>query len=354
MADSNTVRILQIDGGGARGYMSLCFLKDFVDLWGIDPTTIASHFDVVCGTSAGGIIALMIAAGLTPDEMLEFYTADVPYVFSLTSLSPSVRPIFEAKIALVLASIPIYQSSGPTASDYGHGKLVSRLQSIFGGTTLQQLNSNVVIPVYELDTSTYKIFSNLNYPEFSGQNLLVSDVALATSAAPAYFPSWTIGDHAYIDGGTYNNNISQIGKFTAQSLKPNSNRSCVLSIGTGIGEMGFDTIPGNSILKKALMKGLMENPSIFTPESTVALLFALFDIAQTGAQESIALGLALEAKYVNNQSSHYRFQDRLDLELNTELDNTDPDILVYYQSTEQSIWETDINNITTFLGKLTA
>lgn len=348
MADTNTVRILQVDGGGARGYMSLCFLKDFVDLWGIDPTTIASHFDVVCGTSAGGIIALMIAAGLTPDEMLEFYTADVPYVFSLTSLSPSVRPNLAAKLALVLANTPIYQSSGPTAADYGHGKLVSRLQSIFGSTILQQLNSNVVIPVYELDTATYKIFSNLNYPEFEGQNLLVSDVAIATSAAPVYFPSWTIGDHSYIDGGVYNNNIAQIGKFTAQSIKPNANRSCVLSIGTGIGEMGFDTVP--ALLKKAFI----ENVLPMTPETSIEILFSLFDIAQTGAQESTSFGLALESRYVNNQSFHYRFQTQLELELDTELDNTDSDILVYYQSTEQNIWETDINNITSFLGHLTA
>jgi hypothetical protein len=348
VSDPNTVRILQLDGGGARGYMSLCFLKDFVDLWGIDNTTIASHFDVVCGTSAGGIASLMIAAGLTPDEMLDFFVTDVPYVFSLSSLIPSLRPNLAAKLALVLTNTPIYQSSGPTAPDYGHGKLVSRLQSIFGSTTMQQLNSSVVIPVYELDTSTYKIFSNLNYPEFEGQNLLVSDVALATSAAPVYFPSWPIGDHTYIDGGVYNNNIAQIGKFTAQSLKPNANRSCVLSIGTGIGEMGFDTVPG--LLKKAFINKTLE----MTPESSIELLFALFDIAQAGGQESTAFGLGLEAKYVNSQSYHYRFQKQLELDLDTELDNTDSDILVYYQSTEQTIFESDINNLTTFLGHLTA
>ena len=170
MADPNTVRILQLDGGGARGYMSLSFLKDFVDLWGIDNTTIASYFDVLCGTSAGGIASLMIAAGLTPDEILDFFVTDAPYVFSLTSLSPSVRPPLAVKLGLVISNTPIYQSSGADAADYGQGKLVSKLQSIFGSLTMQQLNSNVVIPVYELDTGTYKIFSNLNYPEFEGQN----------------------------------------------------------------------------------------------------------------------------------------------------------------------------------------
>ena len=66
------------------------------------------------------------------------------------------------------------------------------------------------------------------------------------------------------------------------------------------------------------------------------------------------MGLGLEAKYVNSQSYHYRFQTRLDLELDTELDNTDSDILVYYQTTEEEIFQNDINNITTFLGHLTA
>jgi len=348
LADINTVRILQLDGGGARGYMSLYFLKQFVDLWGIDPSTIANQFDVVCGTSAGGIIALMISAGMTPDEILEFYTVQVPYVFSLTSLSPSVRPNLAAKLALIATDTPFYQSSGPTVNDYGSGLLKTTLQSIFGSTTLQQLNANVVVPVYQFDTNRYVMFSNLNYPEFSGQNLLVSDVALATSAAPIYLPSWTISPHVYIDGGIYNNNVSQIGKFTAQSLKPNSNRSCVFSLGTGLGEMGFD--PGNPDIADPLV----ESPPSTLAFDSIQTLFQLFDMSQTGGQESISYGLALESKYTNTQSYNYRFQPNLDLNINTELDNTDPEILAYYQATSISVFESDINNITTFLGHLTA
>lgn len=345
MADINTVRILQLDGGGARGYISLYFLKQFVDLWGIDPSTIASHFDVICGTSAGGIIALMIAAGMTPDEMLEFYTTQVPYVFSLTSLTPSVRPNLAAKLALIVTDTPFYQSSN---NSYGQGLLVATLQSIFGTTTLQQLNTNVVIPVYQADTNTYQMLSNLNYPEFSGQSFLASDAALATSAAPIYLPSWTIGSHTYIDGGIYNNNISQIGKFAAQIIKPNANRSCVFSIGTGIGEMGFD--PGNPDMIDPRV-GNVTNALAF---DSIQTIFQLFDMSQAGGQESIAYGLGLESKYTNTQSYYYRFQPDLDPDLNTELDNTDPEILVYYLITAESVFESDMNNITTFLGHLTA
>ena len=41
MADPNTIRILELDGGGERGYFSLTWLDKFIQLWGIDPSTVA-------------------------------------------------------------------------------------------------------------------------------------------------------------------------------------------------------------------------------------------------------------------------------------------------------------------------
>ncbi len=74
MSDPNTVRILEFDGGGERGYLSNTFFNRFVQQWGIDPATLAQQFDVICGTSVGGILALAYATGRTPAELMPFFT----------------------------------------------------------------------------------------------------------------------------------------------------------------------------------------------------------------------------------------------------------------------------------------
>jgi len=370
MSDPNTIRILSLDGGGERGYLSVNFLKKFVQLWGIDQADIWKHFDVICGTSIGGIMALSLAFGLTLDELLPFFTSTTPprggpYIFSLTSLTPSIRPNLAAKIALVLADIPFYQSSGPTADQYGSGLLASNLQNQFGSNTLQELKTNVIIPSYNsgpptnpVGQGTYVIFSNLNYPDFIGQNSLISDVALATSAAPIYLPLITLtGDPSgdeYIDGGTYQNNPASFGRTLAQMIKPTANRACVLSLGTGLGEIGFD--PGNpdvvdSRVDPKMLEMLKSNTLAF---DSIQTIFALFGIASTGGQESVAKALSLESSYTLDQLYYYRFQPLLDPNLNTELDNTDPDILTYYEDTATDYFNEDIENIAAFLGHLVA
>lgn len=241
MADPNTIRILELDGGGERGYFSLTWFDQFVQEWGIDPTTIAQQFDVICGTSVGGIMALSLANGMTPAEMFPFFTTQGPYIFSLSSVFPSWRPNSATKVALILADIPFYQSSGPTANSYGSGLLSNTLQNTFGSSTLQDLKTNVVIPSFEADTNTYVLFSNMNVGGLIGQNELISDVGLATGSAPVYLPPWNFRGHSYLDGGIYQNNPAMWGIVLGKILKPNANRICLLSVGTGLGELGFNS-----------------------------------------------------------------------------------------------------------------
>lgn len=348
MSDPNTLRILEIDGGGQRGYLSLKFFQHFVNLWGIDPATIANQFDVICGTSVGGIMASSLAFGLTPDEMVPFFTTQGPYIFSLTSLVPSVRPNLAAKLALIATDTPFYQSSGSDADQYGSGLLYKTVQTTFGSHTLQDLKTNVIIPVYEQDTNIYRLFSNLEYSEFIGQNELISNVGLATGAAPIYLPALQMNGHIYWDGGVFQNNPAQFGRTLAQMIKPTCRRTCLLSLGTGRGTMGFD--PGNPDVMDARV---FDAPGIRAFNSIQAL-FSLFEISSQGGQESIAEAMLLESRYTLNQFYFYRFQPVLDPALNTELDNTDPEIMTYYETVAEQSFNNDIANITAFLGHLTA
>lgn len=353
--DRNTIRILEIDGGGERGYLPLKFLQKFVQQWGVDPTKLAEQFDVICGTSVGGIMALSLAFGLTPAEMESFFTVQGPYIFSLTSLVPSVRPNLAAKLALIATNTPFYQSSGPTENSYGSGLLRTTIQNTFTTKTLQDLKTNVIIPTYKFNTKNYILCSNLNYPEFTGQNELISNVALATGSAPIYLPSLILNNinpgrlnGEYIDGGVYQNNPAQFGVTLGKMVKPNANRVCVLSLGTGLGELGFD--PGNPDVMDTRVNDVMNTQAF----DSVQTIFSLFEISSTGGQESVSKSLSLESLYTLDQTYYYRFQPQLDLNLNTELDNTDPAILAYYNSVATQVFNDDNDNITNFIGHLTA
>lgn len=381
MADSNTLRILSLDGGGERGYLSLNFLKKFVQLWGIDQSTLASQFDVICGTSIGGIMGLSIAKGMTLDAMFPFFTTQGPYIFTLGDSagitpilppSPSIRPTSAQQLAYITSGIPFYQSSGSYINDYGAGLLETTIQSTFGSVKLSDLNTNVLIPAYQTDTDTFVLFSNCNYSNFIGQSALASDVALSTSAAPIYLPSWTFSGHTYSDGGIALNNPAQMGISLGKMLKPLATRCCVLSLGTGtnpttgsylqsllsLTESDFDLVQ-NPNIDDNVISMLKNNITAYNLSTTnpISQLQAIIQQATGGSQESVAEALNLQATYTLDQFYYYRFQptfDDIPSDEDVGLDNTSSTILSYYVSKANTWYSDDIANITTFLGHLTA
>ena len=300
-----------------------------------------------------------------PDSLQSFFTTQGPLIFS-TNGTPSSRASTLTKITTLLGFGTSFYGTSP-GTNYGSNLLYDTVRSLLGTNTLQDLQTNVLIPAYQLDTSTYTTFSNLNFAEFIGQTALASDVALATTAAPYYLPIYNFDSHNYLDGGIYQNNPAAFGKTLAQMIKPTAKRICVLSVGTGRGTAGFyDPAPPPSSFMVRLRAQLAEflrtegidinamDPPDPDEILSVNFLFDLFTIAQVGGQESVARQLFLESSYTLEQLYYYRFQPQLDTNLNTELDNTDPSILTYYEDTAETWFEDDIANITNFLGHLTA
>lgn len=349
---SSQFNVLSINGGGASIMVTLFWLKKFMQEWGVDQADIWKKFDVITGASAGGIIAAALAFGLTIDEILPFFTVQGKSIFSLVPvvfpLSNAIRPSKALKGVLMVANTPFYRSSGIFGDTYGHGLLYKTLHDNFkiGGVdaTMQDLKTKVIIPSYELDTGTYVLFSNVSntdFPEFIGQNELISNVALATSAAPLYLPPLTMNGHNYIDGGIYQNNMSRFGMVLGQMGKKTANKACILSLSPGIRKMGFSD-------------GSPEDPPTTPPADLTAIETAvsLFDIACTGAQESVARALFLEVNYTIRQTYMYQFSPINDPLKNTELDNTDTDIQTYYEDLAEEDFNNNLSDIQIFQGHL--
>jgi len=362
MADPNTVRILSLDGGGVRGYLSLKWLQRFIQQWGITPNEIWKYFDVITGTSIGGIQALGYAYGKSPDELEPFFTNEAKRLFTIRTAAEAAlfqcnagtdsnRPSLAQKIIILLGDavynrdafyLPYcpYTASPPGTSNYGVNILHDTLVNQFGTDTLQELKTKSLIPAYEVDTTTYVLFSNYIDPLFTNPTAKLVDVAMSTAAAPAYLPEYSFNNHTYIDGGVYQNNPAELALTLAKAAKPTATRSCVLSIGTGIGEMGFYSPPTE------LLSGT---------ESVISTIFSLFDVATTGGQESVDFNLKMRSQRTLEQLYYYRFQPMLDQATqNTELDNSDVSFLAYMENLANSSFDADIDNINNFIGHLIA
>lgn len=362
MADPNTVRVLSFDGGGERAYFSICWFQSFVQLWGINPNNVWQYFDAIGGTSSGGLIALALASGMSTTDLLPFFTEEAPWIFTIRTAAdvasgspnaslPSNRPNLAQKLAILGLNDQFYTAVDPVLSNYGTTYFQSVLNDTFGTATMQDLKCPVIIPSYQSDTNTFVLFSNVNQPGLIGQNYNLVDVARSTSAAPYYLPPYEFGGHVYMDGGLYLNNSATFARTYAQMIKPTANRACVLSIGTGLGELGFD--PGNPSLRlerSGLLKKSLYQVGLDPLDNAAIIFHALL----AGSQEAVSQQLWLESQYTLNKTYYYRFQVPLDQTLNTELDNTDPEFLDYLQTTAVSEFTGDLENISTFLGHLTA
>jgi uncharacterized protein len=87
-------RILAIDGGGIKGVVPASFLASIEESL---PNTIAAYFDLIVGTSTGGIIALALGLGLSARETLAFYEDHGPKIFCGNSHFRQCRSWFRAK-----------------------------------------------------------------------------------------------------------------------------------------------------------------------------------------------------------------------------------------------------------------
>ena len=376
----STINILSLDGGGMRGYISALFLQKFVAMWGVDPSQLYKQFDVIAGTSVGGIQALGYAYGMTPTDLQNFFIEDGPWIFSTSSTTPGIRATTLDKISTMVFG----------GSFYSNANLIARLNDEFGTETLQDMKTNVLITScnYNLNNPSYAqkaipiLFSNANVPGYTGRNQLAADVALATASAPLYFPAANFNKLNFVDGGIIQNNPVQLALSLGQALYPQADRYCVLSVGTGIGDIGFPpsaTLPPSSSslrmetrkLEEALFKGsprlaftrpvtdkqidillqMQENGTF----DNMYVLMDLIDIEIAGPQEAMAFNLGIQANLtLQNNIYYYRFNLGLDPNQDTEMDNTSAEFMEYMETATAQRINDDIDRITNFIGHLTS
>lgn len=215
MADeeNDTFNVLALDGGGVKGIYSaavLAYLEQDLD------TNIADHFDLITGTSTGGIIALGLGMGLRPSEVLQFYCDYGHSIFYGNRLSKGAKWLFRRK--------------------YSAKPLIRALQKCFGAESLLcESQTRLVIPAYNVSNETIRLFKTPHDERLRRDwRIPVWQIALATAAAPTFFPACReIDEQRLIDGGVWANNPAIFGVVEAIGvLGIPIDRIQVLSIGT--------------------------------------------------------------------------------------------------------------------------
>jgi patatin-like phospholipase/acyl hydrolase len=186
-ANPSRFQVLALDGGGAKGLFSAHVLAHLEADLGV---SIRDTFDLITGTSTGGIIALALGAGLPPADIADHYLER------------------RRRLAARLMS-----------PKYKQAPLRRALESILGERRLYDSDKRLVIPAYDVQAGSVHIFKTPHHPRLrrDWKHFMV-DVALATSAAPTYLPVAKVGGHRLIDGGVWANNPSVLGIAEAVSM----------------------------------------------------------------------------------------------------------------------------------------
>lgn len=234
-------RILSIDGGGIRGIIPgqvLVALEKKLQEKSKNPKTrIADHFDLLAGTSTGGILTCIY---LCPDRK-----------------NPS-RPRFSAQEAVNLylekggkifdvSWLQKIRSAGGLRDEKFSAKEIEKaLKSYFGNLKLSELLKPCLITSYEISNRYTHFFTQHDAKKSKSYDFLVRDLARATSAAPTYFEAARIRSavnksYPLIDGGVFANNPALCAYGEARNLfkRQGSNKHItaknmmIVSLGTG-------------------------------------------------------------------------------------------------------------------------
>ncbi|KAI5423298.1 patatin-like protein 2 [Lathyrus oleraceus] len=238
----NTITILSIDGGGIKGILPTVVLEHLENALQIvskdEKAALADYFDVIAGTSTGGIITGMLTAPnpndtsrplFTTKQILQFYLDFGPSIFNLTAASGWNNSIPHAKF---------------------DGKFLYEIaRKLLQETRLHETLTNVVIPTFDTYELQPVIFSSFKLKTVPSLDAKLSDICLGTSAAPSQLPPYEFrnGDHHFnlVDGALTANSpallavsevIQQLNEKNSDFVPIKANepiKIVLLSVGTG-------------------------------------------------------------------------------------------------------------------------
>ncbi|WP_265032662.1 patatin-like phospholipase family protein [Wolbachia endosymbiont (group A) of Sicus ferrugineus] len=204
--------ILSVDGGGIRGIIPAIILAE-IEKRAKKP--IAEIFDLMAGTSTGGIVAAgLCTQKYSANDLVELYEKYGPYIFESSFWRRSI-------------------ASWLNGAQYSYKNIEFILDKYFGKSTIADVSSNLLLTSYDIHNNCPFFFKSWR----EDRNFIkLKDALRATTAAPTYFIPKRLKinqtDRVLVDGGVFANNPSACAYASGKRLFPNDD-IVLVSIGTG-------------------------------------------------------------------------------------------------------------------------
>jgi patatin-like phospholipase/acyl hydrolase len=211
-------RILSIDGGGICGILPASILAELEQRF-LSGASIVNHFDMIAGTSTGGIIALGLAKGLKAAQVRDVYVEHGGKIFPPTG-----------RLGRWFRWLARWQRYS-----YERKPLENELLRVFADTALGEANTRLCIPSFEGTHGEPWIFKTPHHPDYKRDKFAsMVTVGLATAAAPTFFAALPNNGYTMVDGGLWANNPVMIAVVDALACFDIDRRQIqVLSLGCG-------------------------------------------------------------------------------------------------------------------------
>jgi patatin-like phospholipase/acyl hydrolase len=293
-------RILSIDGGGIRGIIPAMVMAE------IEKRTempIHKLFDLIAGTSTGGVLALGVTTPHPDDPTQAKFTAKQ----GVELYEQQGHRIFDHSLLQKFRS-----GWNITDEKYPSAAVETVLKESFGDAYLHEALTNVLITSYEIERRIPWFFHSSRAKVDPNYDFKVWQVARATSAAPTYFEPAKIEVggleryYALVDGGMFANNPAMCALVEARTTHPETPNVLVVSLGTG---QASRRIPYDEAKNWGLVKWVQP----------------IVDILIHGVGDTIDFQMRQLLPELDGKQCYYRFDAQLTDDHTEDLDNTDPD-----------------------------
>jgi patatin-like phospholipase/acyl hydrolase len=282
LGEETPFRVLALDGGGIRGVLPALLLQEMERR---TSKPIPELFDLVVGTSTGGILALALTAPrtgdrFTPADLVKLYETQGGRIFAPWPQTNDAVKLAEDVIERVLhipapdphtPGLPLSWTRAILHPKFGGDGIEAALREVLGTATLADIKSPyVAVTCYELETRALRLLRSWEAATTPSADFPVWQAARATSAAPVFFPPATITTadgqatvHC-VDGGVCVNDPAVLALAEARRLlreigSPNRD---VLVISVGTGALPSSSLPyapvANAGLLEWIKHGLMD------------------------------------------------------------------------------------------------
>jgi len=177
-------RVLSISGGGYRGLYAASLLARIEENPEFGSGPIGERFDMIAGTSVGGLIAVALALGIKAADVYELLKASGPKIFPKRWLV-GARKLFSKEV-------------------YSAEPLEAAIRECLKGSAdqkLSEIDKPLMLTTVGWTMGELRLLTSRGLTAHNASECTVLEATRATSAAPAHFPPVMLGSDWCVDGG---------------------------------------------------------------------------------------------------------------------------------------------------------